>query len=72
MRLNKTILTALQIAPPTPSLLPSRLPRPQCEQTTKGTGCTTVGVCGKTPETAMLQVRARVVWLKLQAVDGGG
>ncbi len=27
----------------------------QCEQTTKGTGCTTVGVCGKTPETAFLQ-----------------
>lgn len=27
----------------------------QCEQTAKGTGCTTVGVCGKTPETAMLQ-----------------
>ncbi|KAL4431024.1 hypothetical protein ABPG75_006280 [Micractinium tetrahymenae] len=27
----------------------------QCEQTKGGTGCTTVGVCGKTPETAMLQ-----------------
>mmetsp|Transcript_31589 Transcript_31589/g.81723 ORF Transcript_31589/g.81723 Transcript_31589/m.81723 type:complete len:646 (+) Transcript_31589:186-2123(+) len=27
----------------------------QCEQTTKGVGCTTVGVCGKTPETAALQ-----------------
>ncbi|PSC68490.1 hydroxylamine reductase [Micractinium conductrix] len=27
----------------------------QCEQTAKGTGCTTVGVCGKTPETASLQ-----------------
>lgn len=26
----------------------------QCEQTTKGTGCTTKGVCGKTPETTML------------------
>jgi hydroxylamine reductase len=27
----------------------------QCEQTSKGTGCTTVGVCGKDPETAILQ-----------------
>eukprot|EP00698_Gefionella_okellyi_P018682 TRINITY_DN5636_c0_g1_i1.p1 TRINITY_DN5636_c0_g1~~TRINITY_DN5636_c0_g1_i1.p1 ORF type:complete len:583 (+),score=142.15 TRINITY_DN5636_c0_g1_i1:107-1855(+) len=27
----------------------------QCEQTRDGTGCTTVGVCGKTPETAALQ-----------------
>lgn len=27
----------------------------QCEQTEKGTGCTTVGVCGKTAETAQLQ-----------------
>ncbi|KAL4859420.1 Hydroxylamine reductase [Chlorella vulgaris] len=27
----------------------------RCEQTSKGTGCTTVGVCGKTPETAVLQ-----------------
>jgi hydroxylamine reductase len=27
----------------------------QCEQTEGGTGCTTVGVCGKTPETAGLQ-----------------
>ena len=27
----------------------------QCEQTEKGTGCTTVGVCGKTPEVAKLQ-----------------
>ncbi|EFN59446.1 hypothetical protein CHLNCDRAFT_29581 [Chlorella variabilis] len=27
----------------------------QCEQTSKGTGCTTVGVCGKTPEMAFLQ-----------------
>jgi len=27
----------------------------QCEQTAKGTGCTTVGVCGKDPETAGLQ-----------------
>ena len=27
----------------------------QCEQTFKGTGCTTMGVCGKKPETAALQ-----------------
>jgi hydroxylamine reductase len=27
----------------------------QCEQAAKGTGCTTVGVCGKEPETAALQ-----------------
>jgi len=27
----------------------------QCEQTQNGSGCTTVGVCGKTPETAALQ-----------------
>ncbi len=27
----------------------------QCEQTAKGTGCTSVGVCGKDPETAALQ-----------------
>ena len=27
----------------------------QCEQTAKGTGCTTRGVCGKDPETAALQ-----------------
>ncbi|MBI5833667.1 MAG: hydroxylamine reductase [Armatimonadetes bacterium] len=27
----------------------------QCEQAAKGTGCTIVGVCGKTPETAALQ-----------------
>jgi hydroxylamine reductase len=27
----------------------------QCEQAAKGTGCTTVGVCGKDPETAALQ-----------------
>ncbi len=27
----------------------------QCEQTAHGKGCTTVGVCGKTPETAALQ-----------------
>jgi len=27
----------------------------QCEQTNKGTGCTTFGVCGKSPEVATLQ-----------------
>ncbi len=27
----------------------------QCEQTAKGTGCTTFGVCGKSPQTARLQ-----------------
>jgi hydroxylamine reductase len=27
----------------------------QCEQTDKGSGCTTLGVCGKTPETAAMQ-----------------
>ena len=27
----------------------------QCEQTAKGTGCTAVGVCGKSPEAAALQ-----------------
>lgn len=27
----------------------------QCEQTNNGTGCTTLGVCGKTPEVAALQ-----------------
>lgn len=27
----------------------------QCEQTKNGTGCTTIGVCGKTPEVASLQ-----------------
>ncbi|MGE4298749.1 MAG: hydroxylamine reductase [Desulfovibrionaceae bacterium] len=27
----------------------------QCEQTAKGTGCTTIGVCGKKPEVAAMQ-----------------
>lgn len=27
----------------------------QCEQTDQGTGCTTIGVCGKDAETATLQ-----------------
>lgn len=30
--------------------IPSPLPLLQCEQTVNGTGCTEVGVCGKTPE----------------------
>ena len=32
----------------------------QCEQTRDQKGCTTVGVCGKTPDVAALQVRLRV------------
>ncbi len=41
----------------------------QCEQTAKGTGCTTVGVCGKKPETAALQdlILDRMVALSLWA-----
>jgi hydroxylamine reductase len=27
----------------------------QCEQTSQGTGCTTMGICGKSPETSALQ-----------------
>ena len=27
----------------------------QCEQASKGVGCTTVGVCGKSPQVAALQ-----------------
>ncbi len=27
----------------------------QCEQTSQGTGCTTMGICGKTPDTSTLQ-----------------
>lgn len=27
----------------------------QCEQTSQGTGCTSIGICGKTPEVAKLQ-----------------
>lgn len=27
----------------------------QCEQTSQGTGCTTMGICGKSPETTVLQ-----------------
>jgi hydroxylamine reductase (hybrid-cluster protein) len=40
-------------------LLPSRLKTGncvlQCEQTKNGVGCTTIGVCGKTPEVANMQ-----------------
>jgi hydroxylamine reductase len=36
----------------------------QCEQTAKGTGCTTFGVCGKDPETSALQD------LLIHAVEG--
>lgn len=41
----------------------------QCEQTEKGTGCTTIGVCGKTPTVAGLQdllidnVKGLAMWL---------
>ena len=34
---------------------PSSPPQFQCEQTNENKGCTTVGVCGKTPEVAGLQ-----------------
>lgn len=43
---NQTPLTFLSFTPPS-SL--------RCEQTQDGRGCTTIGVCGKTPETAALQ-----------------
>ena len=33
----------------------------QCQEAAKGTGCTTCGVCGKTPEVAALQ--DLVIWL---------
>ncbi|MDP2232326.1 MAG: hydroxylamine reductase [Actinomycetota bacterium] len=41
----------------------------QCEQTAKGTGCTTVGVCGKQPDTSALQdlIVDRMVALSLWA-----
>lgn len=38
-----------------PSLSPKTMFCQQCEQTENGTGCTTVGVCGKTPTVAALQ-----------------
>lgn len=44
----------------------------QCEQTANGTGCTTIGVCGKKPEIAALQelVLHEMVALSLWAVSG--
>ena len=44
----------------------------QCEQTAFGTGCTKVGVCGKTPETAALQdlLTHALKGLALFAVEG--
>ncbi len=41
----------------------------QCEQTAGGSGCTRVGVCGKKPDTAMLQDR---LVGELVALAGGG
>lgn len=48
----------------------------QCEQTAKGTGCTVMGVCGKTPEVALLQdqlvyLLRRLVPLVQEAADRG-
>lgn len=49
----------------------------QCEQTESGTGCTTVGVCGKTPETAVLQdalvyaLRGLSAWMEVARKDVG-
>ena len=37
----------------------------QCEQTAKGQGCTTVGVCGKTSEVANIQDRLTSLLIKL-------
>ena len=44
----------------------------QCEQTTKGEGCTKIGVCGKKPEVAALQdlLIYTVKGLSLYAVEG--
>ncbi len=44
----------------------------QCEQTAFGTGCTKVGVCGKTPEVAALQdlLTYALKGLSLYAVEG--
>jgi hypothetical protein len=42
--------------PPPPALpTPSPSPHSQCEQTQDNKGCTTIGVCGKTPTVAGLQ-----------------
>lgn len=43
----------------------------QCEQTSKGTGCTLVGVCGKTPATAQLQDELTGVLVGLAGLTGG-
>jgi hypothetical protein len=40
--------------------LPFPTPQFQCEQTNENKGCTTVGVCGKTPTVAGLQVSVRL------------
>ncbi len=44
----------------------------QCEQTAFGTGCTKVGVCGKSPEVAALQdlLTYALKGLALYAVEG--
>ena len=45
----------------------------QCEQTAGGTGCTKMGVCGKTPEASNLQddITAAMITLA-RAVSGRG
>ncbi|KAL4431026.1 hypothetical protein ABPG75_006282 [Micractinium tetrahymenae] len=58
LRSTPALLTqafAVSAQPATEPIMDNKMFCYQCEQTTKGTGCTTVGVCGKTPETAMLQ-----------------
>ena len=48
----------------------------QCEQAAGGTGCTTVGVCGKTPEAAALQdlivygLKGTAFWANLARQSG--
>ena len=44
----------------------------QCEQTAKGIGCTTIGVCGKTEDVAALQdlLTYAVQGLSVVAVEG--
>ncbi len=42
----------------------------QCEQTAKGTGCTTIGVCGKQPTTANLQDELTGAMVGLARVAG--
>lgn len=61
MRAARRLARPPQLPAPHPAM-PRLPPHPcarfcyQCEQTARGTGCTTVGVCGKTPETTYLQV----------------